>query len=68
MSISERMGRREKILIVFCAVIYFFNYLCRCNFAASLADMISGLDTTKTAISIALTGNAITYGGGQSAL
>ncbi len=63
---SQRVERREGILIVLCALVYFFNYFCRYNFAASLASMIEGLDTTKTLISIALTGNAITYGAGQA--
>ncbi len=62
----KKIGRREGILVALCALVYFFNYFCRCNFAASLASMIEGLDTTKTLISIALTGNAITYGAGQA--
>lgn len=63
---SQKIERREGILILLCALVYFFNYFCRYNFAASLASMIEGLDTTKTLISIALTGNAITYGAGQA--
>jgi len=63
---SQKLERREWILVALCALVYFFNYFCRCNFTAALAAMVEGLDTTKTLISIALTGNAITYGAGQA--
>jgi sugar phosphate permease len=63
---SQKLERREWVLVALCALVYFFNYFCRCNFTATLAAMVEGLDTTKTLISIALTGNAITYGAGQA--
>ncbi len=62
----QKVERREGILIVLCSLVYFFNYFCRYNFAACLASMVDGLGTTQTLISIALTGNAITYGAGQA--
>lgn len=48
-------------------VTYIISYITRINYGAVLVDMVATTGFTKTALSVALTGNFITYGLGQIA-
>ena len=48
-------------------VTYIISYITRINYGTVLVDMVATTGFTKTALSVALTGNFITYGLGQIA-
>lgn len=52
-------------LILLCAFVYFVSYTTRNNYAAIIAEMVSGMGQSKSALATALTGSFITYGAGQ---
>ncbi len=61
---SNQLKSSKKLAILCCAV-YFVSYITRINYAAVLNEIISDLEISKAAASIAVTGSFITYGLGQ---
>ncbi len=52
-------------LVWLCTFIYCVSYITRVNYGAVIAEMVTGTGLAKSALSVALTGNFITYGTGQ---
>jgi len=59
------MSKQSFRLAFLFAATYFASYLTRINFAAVIAEMITDMQVSKTAFSLALTGCSVTYGAGQ---
>ncbi|MBE6749869.1 MAG: MFS transporter [Ruminococcaceae bacterium] len=54
-----------KSLGIFLMFAYLVSYVTRINFGAVIIEMVTDLGTSKTALSVAVTGSFITYGIGQ---
>lgn len=62
---KERFTASEKKLVLMCVAVYFVSYITRINYAAVLVEFVKSTGFSKESASLALTGLAIFYGGGQ---
>ena len=62
---KQAISRRGKIIAWMCTLVYFASYLTRINFSVMMLNICNEMGTTKTALSIVVTGLTISYGLGQ---
>lgn len=57
--------KTKKQLVLLMSMTYFVSYITRINYGAIISEMVEDTKFTETMLSMALTGNFITYGLGQ---
>ena len=65
MNIKDDNELNITLFIALCCIVYFSSYITRINYGATIAEIISSLNLTKTLASMVVTGSFITYGAGQ---
>ena len=62
---NKEQLRRANRIIFLCSMVYMISYITRTNYGAVISEMVSSTGLAKSALSVALTVNFITYGAGQ---
>lgn len=62
---NNETNKYHQFFMLFCCLAYFTSYVTRINFGAVVAEIVAAENIAKSAISVVLTVNAISYGVGQ---
>lgn len=67
MTITEKIKDKKTVHIIsiFFMLCYFISYVTRINYGAIIAEMESARHISKSLLSLALSGSAVTYAAGQ---